>query len=73
MNYSRFLHGLELADVDLNRKMLSEIAIADPAAFGCKAVATEQVESQPAKQDGDINPNSCSEPAVKKLIHKPGL
>ena len=33
MNYSTFMHGLKKANVGLNRKMLSEIAIADPAAF----------------------------------------
>jgi len=33
INYSRFMHGLKLASVDLNRKMLSEIAIHDPEAF----------------------------------------
>ncbi len=33
MAYSRFICGLKLATVDLNRKMLSEIAIADPEAF----------------------------------------
>lgn len=33
MNYSTFINGLKKADIGLNRKMLSEIAIADPAAF----------------------------------------
>ena len=33
MNYSTFMNGLKKAGVELNRKMLSEIAIADPAAF----------------------------------------
>ncbi len=33
MNYSTFMNGLKKAGVVLNRKMLSEIAIADPAAF----------------------------------------
>lgn len=32
-NYSRFIAGLKAANIDLNRKMLSEIAIADPVAF----------------------------------------
>lgn len=32
-NYSTFMHGLKLAEVSLNRKMLSELAIHDPAAF----------------------------------------
>ncbi len=31
--YSRFIHGLEQAGVLLNRKMLSQIAIEDPATF----------------------------------------
>ncbi len=33
MNYSTFMNGLKKANVTLNRKMLSEIAISDPAAF----------------------------------------
>ncbi len=33
MNYSTFMHGLKLAGVDMNRKMLSETAIHNPAAF----------------------------------------
>jgi len=33
INYSRFINGLNKAGVTLNRKMLSEIAISDPAAF----------------------------------------
>ena len=32
-NYSTFMNGLKKANIDLNRKMLSEIAISDPAAF----------------------------------------
>ncbi len=33
ISYSAFINGLKHAVIDLNRKMLSEIAIADPAAF----------------------------------------
>ena len=33
INYSRFMNGLKKANIDMNRKMLSEIAIADPKAF----------------------------------------
>ena len=32
-NYSTFINGLKKANIGLNRKMLSEIAINDPAAF----------------------------------------
>ncbi len=33
ISYSTFMHGLKLAEVNVNRKMLSEIAISDPKAF----------------------------------------
>lgn len=33
MNYSTFMHGLKLAGVEINRKMLSELAVNDKAAF----------------------------------------
>ena len=33
MNYSTFMNGLKKAGINLNRKMLSEIAISDKAAF----------------------------------------
>ena len=33
MNYSTFMHGLKLAGVTMNRKMLAEVAVYDAAAF----------------------------------------
>lgn len=33
LSYSKFMHGLKMAGVDLNRKVLSELANADEAAF----------------------------------------
>ena len=42
MNYSTFINGLNKAGVSLNRKMLSEIAISDPAAF---TALTEQAKA----------------------------
>ena len=42
MNYSTFINGLKKAGSDLNRKMLSEIAISDPAAF---TALTEQAKA----------------------------
>ena len=37
MNYSTFMHGLKLAGVDLDRKVLSQIAYEDEAAFAALA------------------------------------
>ena len=33
MNYSTFMHGLKVAGIEINRKMLSEMAINDAVAF----------------------------------------
>ena len=33
INYSLLMHGLKLANIEVNRKMLSEIAIHDPKGF----------------------------------------
>ena len=33
INYSQLMHGLKLAGINLNRKMLSEIAVSDKEAF----------------------------------------
>ena len=33
INYSTFMHGLKTAGIDLNRKMLSELAVSDKDAF----------------------------------------
>ena len=33
MSYSKLIGGLKKAGVDINRKMLSEMAVTDPAAF----------------------------------------
>ena len=37
ISYSKFMHGLKLAGVEVNRKMLSEMAISDPAGFAALA------------------------------------
>ena len=42
MNYSTFINGLKKADINLNRKMLAEIAVADPTAF---TALTEQAKA----------------------------
>ncbi len=41
LRYSEFIHGLKLAGVKLNRKMLAELAVNDPEAF---TALTEQAK-----------------------------
>jgi large subunit ribosomal protein L20 len=33
LSYSKFIHGLKVAGIDLDRKTLADLAVADPAAF----------------------------------------
>ena len=33
LSYSKFMHGLELAGIDLDRKILADVAVSDPSAF----------------------------------------
>ena len=33
LSYSKFIHGLKLADVNLDRKVLADLAISDPSGF----------------------------------------
>ena len=33
LSYSKLMHGLKLAEVEINRKMLAELAVNDPAGF----------------------------------------
>ena len=47
--YSRFMNGLKLAGVTLNRKMLSQIAIDDPKAFDQLVEIAEQHTNAMAK------------------------
>jgi large subunit ribosomal protein L20 len=42
LSYSRYMHGLKLAGIDLNRKVLAETAAADETQF---ALITEQVKA----------------------------
>ena len=42
LRYSRFIHGCKNANIQLNRKMLSEIAIDDPAGFDAIVAAVSE-------------------------------
>ncbi len=55
ISYSRFIEGLNKAGVEVNRKMLSEIAINDPKAF------TELVEVAKKGKEGKIKATEVKE------------
>jgi large subunit ribosomal protein L20 len=45
MSYSMLMHGLKVAGVRLDRKMLADLAVHDPAAFGRVVQAARQAAS----------------------------
>jgi large subunit ribosomal protein L20 len=49
LSYSRFINGLKLAEIEIDRKMLAQMAVADPGGFATLAVAAKnQLETPPA-------------------------
>ena len=44
LSYSKFIHGLKLACIDLDRKVLAELAVSDPSGFSkIAALASQQL------------------------------
>lgn len=70
MSYSTFINGLKLAGIDINRKMLSELAIADMDAFAelTKAAkqAIEKGEKAPAKKEAPAKAAAEEKAPAKK-------
>ena len=48
MNYSQFIHGLQLAGIELDRKVLADIAVRDPETFSRFAQAAREAVSAAA-------------------------
>jgi large subunit ribosomal protein L20 len=54
LSYSRFINGLKVANININRKMLAELAVNDAPAFGelveqAKKALTQSSEKKQAK------------------------
>lgn len=45
ISYSRFINGLKLAEVDVDRKVLADLAVAEPAAFASLVSVAEAAQS----------------------------
>lgn len=49
LNYSRFMNGVSLAGIELDRKILAELAVADAEAFGLIAQMSKDAIDSAAK------------------------
>lgn len=52
LSYSRLINGLNLANVDIDRKVLADLAVHDPAAFGAVAEQAREALAQNSAHDG---------------------
>ena len=59
ISYSKFMNGLAIAGVEINRKMLSELAIDNPSAF------TELVEVSKKALNGEVKAGKKEEKKVE--------
>ena len=50
LRYNEFMHGLKLAGVTLNRKMLAELAVNDPDAFAALVAKAKKALAQHTTQ-----------------------
>lgn len=48
ISYSKFMDGLHKSNIEINRKMLSEMAIADPGAFKALVETANKASSKPS-------------------------
>jgi large subunit ribosomal protein L20 len=54
LSYSRLMHGLRLAEIQVDRKVLADLAVRDQAAFGAiVAQAKDALEAATSASDGD--------------------
>ena len=66
LNYSTFMHGLKLAGVDLNRKMLSEMAIHEPEAFAALCNYAKEGKVPEAKVEKKATKKAPAKKAAEK-------
>ena len=72
LSYSRFIHGLKLAGIELNRKMLAEMAVSDADGFGklvelakaALAAPPPTVEAAPSSEAAEAAPEPQAAPGT---------
>jgi large subunit ribosomal protein L20 len=67
LSYSQFVHGLKLAEIDLDRKILADLAVTDPEAFAAVAAqARNALNGEPVQRRVAIERKVKAEPADKR-------
>ena len=67
ISYSRLINGLKLADVEINRKVLADLAVADMPAFEQLVATAKKALDKPAKKPAKKAAAKKAEPAVEAV------
>ena len=55
LSYSKFIHGLKLAEIDLDRKILADLAVTEPEIFGAiVAQAKNAIDGKPVERRVEV-------------------
>lgn len=73
LKYSKFIHGLTLAGIEVNRKMLADIAVNDPKGFQTLVNLANDALGQPKKVVVETKEVKVEAPKVEKTVSKPSL
>ena len=75
LSYSRFIHGLRLAEIDLDRKILADLAVTDPEAFSAIVTqARNALNGEPVQRRIELErkvPPAEEKPRAKKSASQP--
>jgi len=66
LSYSLFMHGLKLAEIDLDRKVLSDMAINDAAGFASLADTAKAAVKEATAKAVEAHPNTPKVPKAPK-------
>jgi large subunit ribosomal protein L20 len=72
LSYSRLIHGLRLAEVDLDRKILADLAVTEPEIFGAiVAQAKNALDGKPVDRRVEVERSTVPEQPVSSTVRAP--
>ena len=66
ISYSQLMHGLKLAEIEVDRKILADLAVAEPKAFAVIVEKSKAAIAEKAKSATDARDLSSSNPRLKR-------
>src|ERR687896_2376925 len=72
LSYSRLIYGLRLAEIDLDRKILADLAVTEPEIFGAiVAQAKNALDGKPVDRRGEGGGNAEAEKPISSSAPPP--